>query len=333
LSQDKFWEQWAAGQDQPGEKPAEGDKPAEEPGKEAGTTDSSTLGSDALAAWLQSLPGSDPADPLVPQVPPAVPAAGGETSTPWPPAAPVDPFTGIQKSGGSPSAVDWDLALDLDSTPAPPAPPEPPAGPAPAGPGTTQAPAPGPAPLGDFDFDFDALAGPTPVADPFAPPDTAVPPAGPSAEAEALIGPPPVPAGLPAEEVRSPFGPPPPPVAPPAEALEAPPLKLEVNVGRRSFELAIQGEALIGRPDATRGLHPEIDLRLDDAVSRRHAKIFVRNGRYVLTDLNSTNGTRYNRDWLQPEVEVTLKAGDEIEVGEATLIRVLEAPEPHGAME
>ncbi|HTE20706.1 MAG TPA: FHA domain-containing protein, partial [Armatimonadota bacterium] len=106
----------------------------------------------------------------------------------------------------------------------------------------------------------------------------------------------------------------------------APPLRLEINTGRRTVEKMIQGEALIGRPDTTRGIHPEIDLRLDDAVSRRHAKIFVRNGQYVLTDLNSTNGTRHNEQWLQPEVEVPLAPGDEIEVGEATLIRVLEAP-------
>ena len=90
-----------------------------------------------------------------------------------------------------------------------------------------------------------------------------------------------------------------------------------------------RGEALIGRPDATRGIHPEIDLRMDDAVSRRHAKIFVKNGVYVLTDLNSTNGTRYNREWVQPEKEFVLKAGDEIEVGELTLIRVIEAPNPN----
>jgi hypothetical protein len=137
------------------------------------------------------------------------------------------------------------------------------------------------------------------------------------------------PQAAPVPPPASPFGPPPPPYAPPPEALQAGPLKLSITVGRRTFDQVVQGEALIGRPDATRGLHPEIDLRQDDAVSRRHAKIFVRNGRYVLTDLNSTNGTRYNRDWLHPEVEVPLKPGDEIELGEQTVIRVVEAPDSH----
>ena len=66
-----------------------------------------------------------------------------------------------------------------------------------------------------------------------------------------------------------------------------------------------------------------------DLVSRHHATVVRIEGRHAVRDENSTNGTRHNRQWLQPEVEVELKAGDEIEIGEITLIRVLEAPEPH----
>jgi hypothetical protein len=188
-----------------------------------------------------------------------------------------------------------------------------------------------PAPVIDLGFDLGPLSGPVPGADPFAPPDLSggvtapqqpvpAPPTAGLLTAPAPIAPPP--------PTANPFGPPVPVPGPPPEALQAGPLKLEVSTGRRTIEQVVRGEALIGRPDASRGVHPEIDLRLDDAVSRRHAKIYVRDGRYVLTDLNSTNGTRYNRQFLQPEVEMTLKAGDEIEVGEITLIRVLEAPEP-----
>jgi pSer/pThr/pTyr-binding forkhead associated (FHA) protein len=112
----------------------------------------------------------------------------------------------------------------------------------------------------------------------------------------------------------------------PPEAMQAPPLVLDVTIRGRTTQQRIQGEALIGRPDLTRGVRPELDLRLDDAVSRRHAKIFVRDEKYVLTDLNSTNGTRYNGEWLVPENEVVLKAGDEIEIGEQSVLRVIEAP-------
>lgn len=303
LSQDKFWEQWNSSGEQ-GEKPAE-EKPASEPGENASGVDA-----DVLAAWLQALP---PTDSIAP--PAAVPApagasapagtaaastspavSAGDLSALWPPAAPVDPFAGIHKSTGAPVDSDWDLGFD-DAIAAPAAPPTP------DQPGVTAATS---APLDEFVLDAGAGASAAPPAAPYVA-DTEVP-AGP---------------------LPGPFGPPPPPMAPPPEALEAPPLRLEITTGRRTSELAVRGEALIGRPDATRGIHPEIDLRLDDAVSRRHAKIFVRSGAYVLTDLNSTNGTRHNQQWLQAEVEVPLKAGDEIEVGERTVIRVLEAPLPN----
>lgn len=285
--ENKFWEQWNPGSPQGGEQSGEAGKAQE--GANAGPAED-----DVLAAWLKSLP---PNDPLVPT--PSTPAAP-QTNTAdlvaaWPPAAPVDPFAGIQAESSSSTAADWDLAIDLDPAGAPVVP-------------DTPAPPSATPPFGAPPFDLGDLTPPVP-ADPFA--------------AAGVTAPPPAAAPAP----PSPFGPPPPPPAPPAEVLQAPPLKLEVRSGRRTQELTIKGEALIGRPDTTRGIHPEVDLRTDDAVSRRHAKIFVRDGRYVLTDLNSTNGTRHNHQWLQPEVEVPLKAGDEIEVGEVSLIRVLEAPD------
>jgi hypothetical protein len=275
LSQEKFWEQWNAASGE--KKPGEG-----QPGGSGSPADG--IDADALAAWLKADP-----DALVPPVPPPSPtpsASPAELAELWPPAAPVDPFAGIQGSPNTTLPEDWDLAFD---EPAP----------------STPAAAPG---AGISDFALGGLAGPTPAGDPFAP-------GAPGAS--------PVPAAPP----PAPFGPPPPPAPPPAEALQAPPLRLAITIGRRTTEQNVQGEALIGRPDATRRIHPEIDLRQDDAVSRRHAKIFVRNGRYVLTDLNSTNGTRYNEEWMQPEVEVPLKPGDLIEIGEQTRIKVLEAPE------
>lgn len=269
------------------------EKKADTPGAgPSATPETSGIDSDVLAKWLQDLPSDDS---LV--QPPSAPGSrpgekpSGEAAA-WPPPQPVDPFTGLQPAGtGNSSELDWDLSLDTD--PVPPAAPPSILAPAPPGP-------PGDVGLGDFAFE-DGGAAPAAAA-----------PAAPSAP-----------------PVQSPFGPPPPPPAPPAEALQAPPLRVEVRTGRRTFELSIHGEALIGRPDARRGLNPEIDLRLDDAVSRRHAKIFIRGGKYVLTDLNSTNGTRLNHEWLPPEAEAQLKAGDEIEVGELTVIRVLEAPEVH----
>lgn len=317
LSSDKFWEQWGKGG-------PSGSQP-NDPGNKPDAETSSSVDDDILAAWLKALPPNEVNDP-------AGLGAGGTTPAPsnpadlaalWPPSAPVDPFAEIHKSAGSSDPVsDWDLALDLDSTPAAaPAPPPAPPPPAPAAAPVTPPPAAAP-PTGLGDFALGGgLAGPVPAANPFAPAAGAPPP-------PAGGTPPPYPgvAPLPGLPPASPFGPPVPPVAPPQETLQAPIMRVELRTGRRTTEIDIRGEALIGRPDATRGIHPEIDLRLDDAVSRRHAKIFMRGNHYVLTDLNSTNGTRLNGQWVQAEAEVPLKAGDEIEVGELSVIRVLEAP-------
>ena len=314
MSQDKFWEQWGKG-GQSGSQP-------NEPGKKPDAEPSSSVDDDILAAWLKALPPNEVSDP-------SGLSAGGNTPTPtnpadlaalWPPSAPVDPFAEIHKGTGTDAPSDWDLALDLDPIP-PAAPPAPPAA---VSPPTARPPAAAPAPpagdggLGDFALGG-GLAGPSPAVNPFAPS---------AAAPNAVPAPPGFPgaAPLPGLPPASPFGPPVPPAAPPQETLQAPLLRVELRTGRRVTEIDIRGEALIGRPDATRGIHPEIDLRLDDAVSRRHAKIFMRGDHYVLTDLNSTNGTRLNGQWVQAESEAPLKAGDEIEVGELTVIRVIEAP-------
>lgn len=295
MSEDKFWEQLTG---------ASGSG-AQQAGSEA-TAPANTAGVDAdvLAAWLRALPADESL--LAPEAPAAqaVPTQAPGTAEPqaWPPSAPVDPFAGLARNPGeAPGGSDWDLSFAQPAA-APPAAAAPP----PAAPPTVLA-----AP---------AAAPPSPAA---------VPP--PSTSDFILEGPPTTSAApaAPATPVTSPFGPPPPPAAPPREALEAPPLRVLVTSGRRTTEQLIRGEALIGRPDATRRIHPEIDLRMDDAVSRRHAKIFYQGGRYVLTDLNSTNGTRHNQRWLAAEVVVPLNPGDEIEVGEISLIKILEAPQQH----
>lgn len=78
--------------------------------------------------------------------------------------------------------------------------------------------------------------------------------------------------------------------------------------------LEISGEhCLIGRKDA--------DILLTEPrCSRSHALLYVsRNGSVHLRDLQSTNGTVLNR---QPVSESTLRVGDEIAIGDATLVLV-----------
>jgi pSer/pThr/pTyr-binding forkhead associated (FHA) protein len=82
-------------------------------------------------------------------------------------------------------------------------------------------------------------------------------------------------------------------------------------------------EANIGRWDADGGVFPDVDLDSDDPeakVSRRHARISLRDSQYVIEDLGSTNGTFVNRGHrLSPGDRQPLKDGDEIIVGKTFL--------------
>jgi FHA domain len=94
------------------------------------------------------------------------------------------------------------------------------------------------------------------------------------------------------------------------------------NSAGKQFPLSSQ-DANIGRWDADGGVFPDVDLDSDDPeakVSRRHARISLREGKYVIEDLGSTNGTFVNRGHrLKPGERPPLKDGDEIIVGKTFL--------------
>lgn len=94
-----------------------------------------------------------------------------------------------------------------------------------------------------------------------------------------------------------------------------------VSAGKK-FTLSGQ-ESQIGRWDADGGVFPDVDLDSDDPeakVSRRHARISIRDGNYQIEDLGSTNGTFVNRGRrLAPGDRCPLKDGDEIIVGKTFL--------------
>ena len=72
------------------------------------------------------------------------------------------------------------------------------------------------------------------------------------------------------------------------------------------------------------GRDPENELVLDDRrVSRRHAEIRLRLGRYTLYDLQSTNGTYVNGRRV---AEIVLSDGDRVQIGGSEL--VIQQPEP-----
>lgn len=86
------------------------------------------------------------------------------------------------------------------------------------------------------------------------------------------------------------------------------------------IEFRVTGsECTIGRWDADNGIFPDVDLDAHDQeakVSRRHARIRLMDGRYMIEDLGSTNGTYVNRGRrLLPGNPHILNDGDEVIVG------------------
>jgi pSer/pThr/pTyr-binding forkhead associated (FHA) protein len=77
----------------------------------------------------------------------------------------------------------------------------------------------------------------------------------------------------------------------------------------KSFELS--DELVIGRADRC---HVVLD---DTYVSQMHARIFARNGSYVLEDLGSTNGTYLNRRRITSPSE--LQRGDQVKIGKTLM--------------
>ena len=75
---------------------------------------------------------------------------------------------------------------------------------------------------------------------------------------------------------------------------------------------------LIDKDVTTAGRHPESDIFLDDVtVSRRHAEVRRAEGRFVVRDLGSLNGTYVNRERVD---ETELASGDELQIGKFKLV-------------
>jgi adenylate cyclase len=82
----------------------------------------------------------------------------------------------------------------------------------------------------------------------------------------------------------------------------------------RSFRLR-EGENYIGRSI-------DNDIRIEDkTLSRKHARIIAKEGRFFITDLKSQNRTFFDSVYLEPGSEVELKAGIPVALG-TTIVTV-----------
>lgn len=109
----------------------------------------------------------------------------------------------------------------------------------------------------------------------------------------------------------------------PAKAPEtergSPMLTLQFDDIQHEVTLALTKELLFGRPDASTGLRPDLDLTpfngLDRGVSRRHLRMTRFENEVVVEDLGSANGTFCNGQQLTPYRGHPIRDGDELRLG------------------
>jgi pSer/pThr/pTyr-binding forkhead associated (FHA) protein len=102
------------------------------------------------------------------------------------------------------------------------------------------------------------------------------------------------------------------PARPPARRPRKAPGRLAVVEGAlKGRQLDLGEELVIGRAE-------KCNLVLDDTyVSQVHARIFARNGGYLVEDLGSTNGTYVNRRRITSPTEV--QRGDQVKIGKTVM--------------
>jgi len=104
-----------------------------------------------------------------------------------------------------------------------------------------------------------------------------------------------------------------------------------LNTGRTML-LSADREILVGRLDAAHGIFPELDMTtdggLEQGVSRRHARIYTRDGTCFVEDLDSTNGTFLGGERITPYLPYAFHDGDALTFGSMRLqVRIFETEE------
>jgi pSer/pThr/pTyr-binding forkhead associated (FHA) protein len=100
-------------------------------------------------------------------------------------------------------------------------------------------------------------------------------------------------------------------------------IRLKIGHRKREVEVKLDKEVNIGRVDPSSTVFPEVDLTNDEdalkSVSRRHARIFLRDSAVRLEDLGSINGTHVNGRKLDPYMPEVLHDGDILQLGRVSI--------------
>ncbi len=111
----------------------------------------------------------------------------------------------------------------------------------------------------------------------------------------------------------------------PSELIDEPyanePGRFFVRLGKFSATYDLDTDSMVvGRLDPDGHSQPEITIEWDDAISRRHARVFRNGDDDYIEDLGSTNGTKVNGIALYPNRPQVLANGDLIHIGSRTEI-------------
>jgi hypothetical protein len=99
--------------------------------------------------------------------------------------------------------------------------------------------------------------------------------------------------------------------------------RLLVEADNQEFDLSGKDNVMIGREDPASNIYPDIDLTPhggeEGGVSRKHARIFLQNGQYMVEDQDSTNFTFVNRQRLAARTPTPINDNDELRLGRVLL--------------
>ena len=106
---------------------------------------------------------------------------------------------------------------------------------------------------------------------------------------------------------------------PPPENVAMPIVPCHLMIGRLSVPVPLEKQVVLGRADAATGWMPDVDLgpyggTHEAGVSRTHAQ-FVWQGKWMLEDLNSTNGTFLRGQRLFPGTRTPINNGELFQIG------------------
>ena len=94
--------------------------------------------------------------------------------------------------------------------------------------------------------------------------------------------------------------------------------------GRYGWLLPESREVTLGRIDPYNQFGVDVDLSIAGAykygVGRIHARLFVQGGCAWLEDLHSSNGSRVNGAWIQPDAPMPLYFGSVFNLGNMSLV-------------